>query len=72
MTPKHILAFAALMLVVFLGVIGIVDATEPGVTLDEPTAAAVALALAGLAGAAVGLSLMGVKWRKAKKPTEDE
>ena len=34
MTPRHILSFAVVVFVVFLGLVGIIDALEPGHTLS--------------------------------------
>ena len=55
MTPKHILAFAVVVFVVFLGLVGIIDALEPGHTLTAIEATELGAALAGLTAGALGV-----------------
>ena len=57
MTPRHILAFAVVVFVVFLGLVGIIDALEPGHTLSAIEATELGAALAGLTAGALGVVL---------------
>lgn len=72
MTPQHIIAAAVFLLVFMVGMVGIIDAIEPGKTFGSDSAGELAVIALGLGGAAVGLSLAGVKWRRAKKPEGGE
>lgn len=72
MTPQHIIAAAVFLLVFMLGIVGIIDAVEPGLTLGGDSAGELAVVVLGLGGAAVGLSLAGIRWRKARKPVDED
>ena len=69
MTPKHILALSALLFVLLLGVVGVIDATEPGHTLDAIEVPALAAALAGLSAGGLGVVLAN-RARKRDKPDD--
>jgi len=71
MTPRHILSIAALLFVLLLGVVGVIDATEPGHTLDSIEVPALGAALAGLAAGALGVVLTR-RVREQKKEDDDD
>ena len=55
MTPRHILSFAVVVFVVFLGLVGIIDALEPGHTLSAVEAGELGIAFAALIAGALGV-----------------
>ena len=55
MTPRHILSFAVVVFVVFLGLVGIIDALEPGHTLSAVEASELGIAFAALIAGALGV-----------------
>ena len=72
MTPQHIIAASVFVFVFFLGLVGVIDAVEPGRTLDDLLAGEIGFAIVALGGAAVGLVIGGVSWRRANKPKRGE
>ena len=73
MTPRHILSFAVVVFVVFLGLVGIIDALEPGHTLSAVEASELGVAFAALIAGALGVvayrRLMG---RRNDAPNDDD
>lgn len=72
MTPRHILAFAVVVFVVFLGLVGIIDALEPGHTLSALEATELGAALAGLTAGALGVVLTRKLSSRDATPQESE
>lgn len=72
MTPQKILAASVFVFVFFLGLIGVIDAVEPGRTFDDLASGEIAFAVVALGGAAVGLAIAVPRWRKAEKPKSGE
>ena len=71
MTPRHILSIAALIFVLLLGVVGVIDATEPGHTLDAIEVPVLGTALAGLAAGALGVVLTRRLMDRDKEDDDD-
>jgi len=75
MTPKHILSLAVFAFVILLGAVGIIDAAEPGHTLNALEATELSAALAGLTAGALGVVItrnLIEKRRKKDDPDSDE
>lgn len=72
MTVKGILAIAVLVFVVFLGLVGIIDALEPGHTLSALEATELGAALAGLTAGALGVVLTRKLIEKRSDDTPEE
>ena len=70
MTPRHILSIAALIFVLLLGMVGVIDATEPGHTLSAIEAPILGTALAGLAAGGLGVVLTN-KYLKRRQGGDD-
>ena len=70
MTPRHILSIAALIFVLLLGMVGVIDATEPGHTLSAIEAPILGTALAGLAAGGLGVVLTN-KYLKQRQGGDD-
>ena len=71
MTPKHILAFSVVVFVIFLGLVGIIDALEPGHTLTAIETGELGAAFVALAAAAIGVAV-GRRFAKRKESTDEE
>ena len=72
MTPRHILSFAVVVFVVFLGLVGIIDALEPGHTLSAVEAGELGAAFAALIAGALGVAAyQRLKARRDDDPNTD-
>ena len=74
MTPKHILSISVFTFVLLLGVVGVIDALEPGHTLSVVEATELSAALAGLTAGALGVVLTRKlidKVRENKEESDD-
>ena len=72
MTPRHILSIAALIFVLLLGVVGVIDATEPGHTLSAVEAPILGTALAGLAAGALGVVMTNAYLKRRQGGDDSE
>ena len=73
MTPRHILSFAVVVFVVFLGLVGIIDALEPGHTLSAVEASELGVAFAALIAGALGVvAYQRLKGRRDDTPADEE
>ena len=73
MTPRHILSFAVVVFVVFLGLVGIIDALEPGHTLSAVEASELGVAFAALIAGALGVvAYQRLKGRRDDTPDPED
>ena len=72
MTPRHILSIAALLFVLLLGIVGVIDATEPGHTLSAIEAPILGTALAGLAAGALGVAITNTYMKRRQGGDDNE
>lgn len=72
MTPRHILSIAALLFVLLLGIVGVIDATEPGHTLSAIEAPILGTALAGLAAGALGVAITNTYMKRKQGGDDNE